>query len=86
MIQSLIKHSLLFTSTLILSGCISAATVITGAAGVGDSLYKSHQIKNLDRRITDVEEALKKLKEKKDESYVPSYVNMELFNKGLYDK
>ena len=83
MIQSLIKHSLLFTSILIVSGCMSAATLITGAAGIGDSIYKSKQIKDLDRRITKIE---KSLEEKKIKPYVPSYVNMDLYKKGLYDK
>ena len=62
---------------------MSAATLITGAAGIGDSLYKSKQIKDLDHRLTKIEESLK---EKEIKPYVPSYVNMELFNKGLYDK
>ena len=62
---------------------MSAATLITGAAGIGDSLYHSKQIKDFDRRITKIE---KSLEEKKIKPYVPSYVNMDLYKKGLYDK
>ena len=78
----LMKISLLLTFSLILSACLPALTVVSGAVGVGDSLYKTTQIKEIERRLDSME---KKLNKDKIEPYVPSYVDMESFNKGLLD-
>lgn len=82
-----IKNSLLCISILIISGCLPAATVITGAAGIGDSVYKFHQINDLQKRLDKLEKQMKKTKSKTTfKPYVPSYVDMHLYTKGLYDK
>ena len=70
----------------LLGGCLPV-TVITGVVGVGDSMYKSHQIDEMNKRLERIEKTLNMtLKKAKFKPYVPSYVNMELFNKGLYGK
>ena len=81
----LVKASLICISILSLSACTSIATVLTGTIGVTDSLYKSYQISEMKTRLDRMEKIVKK-KEDRFKPYVPSYVNMELFNKGLYGK
>jgi len=50
-------------------------------------MYKSHQIDEMNKRLERMEKTLNMtLKKAKFKPYVPSYVNMELFNKGLYGK
>ena len=84
---TLVKASLICISILSLSACLPAATLVTGAVGVGDSMYKSHQIDDMNKRLERMEKTLNMtLKKAKFKPYVPSYVNMELFNKGLYGK
>tara|TARA_Y100001963_G_C6683590_1_gene401060 strand:+ start:261 stop:503 length:243 start_codon:yes stop_codon:yes gene_type:complete len=68
--------------SLTLSACLPALTLVSGVAGVGDSLYKTTQIGQIERRLDAME---KKLNKNKVEPYVPSYVDMESFNKGLLD-
>ena len=75
-----LKVSLLCISILALNGCIGL-TVIGAAVGLGDSLDKNRRINEIETRI----EKLEKANEiKKPKPYVPSYANMDSFNKGLY--
>ena len=45
-------------SILSLSACLPAATLVTGAVGVGDSMYKSHQIDEMNKRLERIEKTL----------------------------
>ena len=45
-------------SILSLSACTSIATVLTGVIGVGDSMYKSHQIDEMNKRLERIEKTL----------------------------
>ena len=77
----LLKVSLLCISTLALSGCL-ALTLAGGAVSMGDSLDKNRRIDGIESRI----EKLEKANEiKKPKPYVPSYVDMETWKKGLYN-
>ena len=72
---------LLCISTLALSGCL-ALTLVGGAVGMGDSFYKDMKIKKLEKKI----DALEKINEQKEpKPYIPSYTQMETWQKGLYD-
>ena len=52
------------------------------AVGLGDSLDKNRRINEIETRI----EKLEKANEiKKPKPYVPSYVDMETWKKGLYN-
>ena len=76
-----LKVSLLCISILALNGCIGL-TVVGAAVGVGDSLDKNRRINEIETRI----EKLEKANEiKKPKPYVPSYVDMETWKKGLYN-
>ena len=77
----LLKVSLLCISILALNGCIGL-TVVGGLVGLGDSLDKNRRIDGIESRI----EKLEKANEiKKPKPYVPSYVDMETWKKGLYN-
>ena len=52
--------SLICISILSLSACTSIATVLTGAIGVTDSLYKSYQIGEMKTRLDRMEKIVKK--------------------------
>jgi len=80
----LLKMSLICISIPVVSGCLPV-TLFTGAAGVGDSMYKSHQIGAIEKRIAYLESLLEK-KYKPYQPYIPSYVDMETFKKGIYDR
>ena len=76
-----LKVSLMCTSILALSACIPVM-VASGVAGITDSLAKAHKIRVIEKRLLKLEQTLPK----PYKPYVPSYVDMETFNKGLYDK
>jgi len=79
----LLKMSLICISIPVVSGCLPV-TLFTGAAGIGDSMYKSHQIGAIEKRIAYLEYLLEK--KYKPYQYIPSYVDMETFKKGIYDR
>jgi hypothetical protein len=55
---------------------------VGGLVGLGDSLDKNRRIDGIESRI----EKLEKANEiKKPKPYVPSYVDMETWKKGLYN-
>tara|TARA_A100000164_G_scaffold212494_1_gene188322 strand:- start:299 stop:481 length:183 start_codon:yes stop_codon:yes gene_type:complete len=55
---------------------------VGAAVGLGDSLDKNRRINEIETRI----EKLEKANEiKKPKPYVPSYVDMETWKKGLYN-
>ena len=56
--------------------------VASGVAGITDSLDKAHKIRVIEKRLLKLEQTLPK----PYKPYVPSYVDMELFNKGLFGK
>ena len=77
----LLKVSLLCISILALNGCIGL-TVVGGLEGLGESLDKNRRIDGIESRI----EKLEKANEiKTPKPYVPSYVDMETWKKGLYN-
>ena len=69
--------SLICISILSLSACTSIATVLTGVVGVGDSMYKSHQIDEMNKII--------KKREDKFKPYIPSFVDMDTYKKSFID-
>ena len=71
-------------SILSLSACTSIATVLTGAIGVTDSLYKSYQISEMKTRLDRMEKIVKK-KEDKFKPYIPSFVDMDTYKKSFID-
>ena len=78
----LLKMSLICISIPVVSGCLPV-TLFTGAAGIGDSMYKSHQINAIIKRLNRLEKSQQRYKIK---PYIPSYVDMDTFKKGIYDK
>ena len=79
----LLKMSLICISIPIVSGCLPF-TIVGGVLGVGDSMHKSHQIGEIEKRIAYLESLLEK--KYKPYQYIPSYVDMETFKKGIYDR
>ena len=77
-----LKVSLMCTSILVVSACLPL-TIVGGGVGIVDGLLKDSKIKALEKKVQAIED---KLKKDAPQPYVPSYVDMELFNKGLYDK
>jgi hypothetical protein len=76
--------SLICISILSLSACTSIATVLTGVVGVGDSMYKSHQIDEMNKRLDRMEKIIKK-REDKFKPYIPSFVDMDTYKKSFID-
>ena len=93
--RGILKLVFLLTSTLVLNGCIHAA-IIGGLGQIATYTKMSDLEKRLYKLETRFEPSGVKVKEKykrfpryrkrSSSSYVPSYVNMELWNKGLFGK
>ena len=67
-------------STLALNACIPVM-VVSGVAGITDSLDKTAKIKGIEKRLLKLEQTLPK----PYKPYVPSFVDMDTFKGGLYD-
>ena len=63
---------------------MTAGAVVTGVIGLGDSLYKAHQVKMLQERLDKVEKIIKE-KEEITKLYVPSFVEMDTYKKSFID-
>jgi hypothetical protein len=69
----------------VVSGCFPV-TVFDGVVGLGDSLVKTHRIDEIEKRIVKIERILLTKKYQFYSPYIPSYVDMETFKTGIYDK
>jgi hypothetical protein len=54
--------------------------------GIGDSLDKTNRIDEIEKRIVKIERVLLTKKYRPYPLYIPSYVDMETFKIGIYDK
>ncbi len=81
--------SLICISILSLSACTSIATVLTGVVGVGDSMYKSHQIDEINEGMGRMKKIIKKRKNKFKPD-IPTFVDIDTYKKsfieGKWDK
>ena len=77
---NLLKKSLILISTLSLNGCIGL-TLAGAAVGGVNAINKEHRITKIERQL---EKLMKEKEESKPKLYVPSYSDMDSFNKGLY--
>ena len=75
-----LKKSLILISTLSLNGCIGL-TLAGAAVGGVNALDKEHRISKIEKQL---EKLMKEKEESKPKLYVPSYSDMDSFNKGLY--
>jgi len=83
-VSILLKTNLICISILVVSGCLPF-TIVGGVVGIGDSLDKAHRMNEIEQKIIQLESLLAK-KDKPYQPYIPSYVDMETFKKGIYDK
>jgi hypothetical protein len=81
-VSILLKMSLISISILVVSGCLPF-TIVGGVLGVGDSMHKSNQIEAIIKRLNRLEKSQQR---HKINPYIPSYVDMDTFKKGIYDK
>ena len=79
----LVKTSLICILTLGLNACLPL-TIFGGAVGVADSLHKSQQIGEIQNRLNKIENLIKE-NEDRIKPYVPSFVDMDTYNKSFID-
>jgi hypothetical protein len=81
----LFKISLMCILISLVSGCFPV-TIFGGVVGIGDSLDKTNRIDEIEKRIVKIERVLLTKKYRPYPLYIPSYVDMETFKIGIYDK
>jgi hypothetical protein len=81
----LFKISLMCILISLVSGCFPV-TIFGGVVGIGDSLDKTSRIDEIEKRIVKIERVLLTKKYRPYPLYIPSYVDMETFKIGIYDK
>jgi hypothetical protein len=82
----LLKISLMCISIPIMSSCLPLTTLTGGVLGLGDSMNKNHRMDEMEKRIVQLELVVLVKKYRPDPRYIPSYVGMETFKTGIYDK
>jgi hypothetical protein len=81
----LFKISLMCILISLVSGCFPV-TIFGGVVGIGESLDKTNRIDEIEKRIVKIERVLLTKKYRSYPLYIPSYVDMETFKIGIYDK
>jgi len=81
-VSILLKMSLTSILILVVSGCLPV-TIVGGVFGIGDSMHKTLQIEAIIKRLNRLEKSQQRYEIR---PYIPSYVDMDTFKKGIYDK